>query len=110
MKKLFLFAVISATVTLSGCAFSKDFAKSTDVKVDVPKDNYSPLVVTAKFWNMAELAKKYTPKKFEDFVIETEKYCTFKIVDFPTDGNDTLTLQLKCDTAAGKIAGLFKKK
>lgn len=110
MKKLLLFAVIAATVTLSGCAFSKDFAKSTDVKVDVPKDNYSPLVVTAKFWSMAELAKKYTPKKFEDFVIETEKYCTFKIVDIPKDGNDTLTLQLKCDTAAGKIAGLFKKK
>lgn len=110
MKKLLLFAVIAVTVAMSGCAFSKDFAKSADVKVDVPKDNYSPLVVTAKFWNMAELAKKYTPAKVGEFIIETEKYCTFRIVDFPTDGNDTLTLQLKCDTAAGKIAGLFKKK
>lgn len=108
MKKALL--ILSALTIISSCAFVKDVQQNSAVNVVVPKAATQTLLVTAKFWNMGELAKKYAPAKLEDFVIETEKYCKFKIVNFPKTANDTLELQLKCDTIGAKALTLFKKK
>ncbi len=108
MKKI-LFALF-AVLTVSSCSFLKDVQVHSSVDVVAPKAKFQPLTVTAKFWEIADLTKKYAPVKLTDAIKEAEKYCTIKLLSFPVkNGNDTLAIQLKCDTATERIASLFKK-
>lgn len=114
MKHLLL--LLTMTIALVGtqsCKVYNAVKSHSSVSLSTPKKITDPVTLVFKLWGGQDMLNSFVPaeSKFGVFLKESEKYCTFRIVEYPIDGNDTIALALKCesDSITKRLAGLVGK-
>lgn len=114
MKKLFTLLAFAAVLTITGCKTASVFNEHSKVEFIAPKSISSPAELVFKIWGVKDMVSNLVPPntKVGKFIEQTNKYCQFYVKQFPTHGNDTTALAVKCETDSitKAIAGLIGKK
>jgi len=98
---------------ISSCRFTTVLAQHNAIQVTrqptTPEDTIS---VVWRFWGAKDLVTEFIPanNRFGNFVKQSTKHCHIEFLQLPQDLNDTVAVELTCDSSLSTFKGWLPNK
>lgn len=104
--------LVASLGLLTGCKFGHALRQHNSVQVvKQPSHPEDTISVVWRFWGAKDLVNEFVPTntKVGDFLKQSTRHCNIEVIEFPANLNDTVAVQLTCDSSLSTFKGWLPK-